>query len=444
MSKKKTIQLVKGMKDILPEDQKYWRYLHSLVESLAQQYSFKMIQTPILEPTELFNRALGNTGDVVEKEMYSFKDAGDENLTLRPEGTAGVARAYLEHGMINQPQPVKLYYFGPFFRRDRPQAGRYRQFHQAGFEVIGEQDPVVDAQVILIAYKLYTKLQLPVVVEINSIGCAECRPEYEKLLKDYFRKVKNKLSELSQARLAKNPLRILDSKEAEDQEIIKGAPQQIDSLCESCKKHFILVLEYLDELEVPYNLNHTIVRGLDYYNRTAFEFFLVSEDERSQSALGGGGRYDGLITQLGGQATPAVGFAVGLERFINVIRERDLKVPDYPGIDVFLAQLGVDARKKALKLFENLYANDVRVAEGFAKSGLKSQLEMANKMNAKYTLIIGQKELVDGTVMIRDMEGGIQEVVDYARAVEEIKKRLEKAKQYESQIRVVKEQLEIK
>lgn len=430
--KKRPIQAIKGMRDVLPDEQRYWRFINESVEKLAVQYGYKRIDTPIVEETDLFVRSIGTTTDIVEKEMYSFKDKGEDNLTLRPEMTAPIIRAYIEHGMVNLPQPVKLYYFGQCFRREKPQAGRYRQFFQYGFEVIGEEDPVVDAQLIHLAYRLYAKLNVKIGVHINCIGCNECRPDYLKAFKEYLRKHRNNLSELSKKRLLKNALRILDSKEAEDQEIIKEAPQQVDYLCEACKKHFISVLEYLDELEVPYNLNHTIVRGLDYYSRTTFEVFAEGGEDGRQTALCGGGRYDGLVEQMGGLPTPAVGFAGGVERFINLLKDTDTKVNDYSKPVVFVAQLGVEARKKALKLFEQLYAKNVPVAENMAKSGLKPQLEMANKLGVRYCLIIGQKEMVDGTVMIRDMEGGIQEIVDANKAVDEIVKRLEKLKAIEN------------
>ena len=424
--KKKTFQLIKGMKDVLPVDARYWNYLSQLTEKFATIYSFGRIETPIMENIDLFIRSIGQATDIVEKEMYAFTDAGGERLGLRPENTAGVVRAYLEHGMQTLPQPVKLFYFGPMFRHDKPQAGRYRQFSQIGFEVIGEAEPVLDAQIILIAYKFCQAAGFNCIMQVNSIGCESCRPSYEQELKDYFKRVKNKLSEISQIRLNKNVLRILDSKEEEDLPLIADAPQQIDFLCEGCKNHFIQVLEYLDELEIPYALNPNIVRGLDYYNRTTFEIWLNDEEGNRQSALGGGGRYDGLVELLGGSATPGIGFALGVERFINQIKEIDHKVPENPKPEIFLAQLGLEARKKSLRLFEDLTQAGLRVAENLCKAGLKSQLEMANRLGVKFTLILGQKEIIDGTIMIRDMENGIQEVVDFEKVILEIKKRLSK------------------
>lgn len=424
---RRKFQLVKGMRDILPEEQPYWRHIEGIAERLADKYSFLRIGVPLLEDTELYKRSVGAMTDIVEKEMYSFIDKGEEDVTLRPEFTAGITRAYIEHGMLNLPQPVKLFSSGALFRYDKPQAGRYRQFHQFNFEIIGEQDAICDAQIVLVAYKLYQELNLPVVIQINSIGCSGCRPEYENVLKDHLKKYRSKLSEISQRRLIKNTLRILDSKEKEDIDIIKEAPQQIDHLCEDCRNHFIQVLEYLDELEIPYALNYKIVRGLDYYTRTTFEIW-PQDEQLSQTALGGGGRYDGLMEALGGRPTPAVGFASGMERMINFMKEQKVKIPDPPKPDIFLAQLGIEARKKAITLFEELYGAGLKVAEVLARSGLKAQLESANKLGAKYTLIIGQKELIDGTIMIRDMEGGVQEIIDIRKVIPEIQKRLEKLK----------------
>ncbi|PIT90285.1 MAG: histidine--tRNA ligase [Candidatus Komeilibacteria bacterium CG10_big_fil_rev_8_21_14_0_10_41_13] len=425
--KAKAFQLVKGMKDILPEEQRYWQHVRKLIARVAESHGFERIDLPIVEFSDLFVRGIGKATDIVEKEMYVFEDQGGDKLALRPEGTAGVVRSYIEHGMQNRPQPVKLYYFGPMFRHDKPQAGRYRQFYQFGFEILGESDAVVDAQTIMVAYKVYQSLNLPVNIQINSIGCPKCRPEYENELKDYLKKRKNDLSEISKDRLSKNPMRILDSKEKEDLPIITDAPQQIDFLCEDCRNHFIQVLEYLDELEIPYVLNPLIIRGLDYYSRTTFEIWIGDEEEGRQSALGGGGRYDGLFELLGGQPTPAIGFASGVERLINQIKENDCRVDDQEQPKIFLAQLGPEARKKALRLFENLSEEGIKVSESFSKSGLKQQLELANKFGVHFTLIIGQKEIVDNTVMIRDMENGIQEVVDFDKVVSEVKKRLEKS-----------------
>ncbi|MDD5043552.1 MAG: histidine--tRNA ligase [Patescibacteria group bacterium] len=449
-TKIKTPQLLRGMKDILPNEQKYWYYIINKAEALAWGYTFGRIDTPILESTDLFVRTIGKQTDIIEKEMFSFEDQGGDSVTLRPEGTASIARAFIEHGMINLPQPVKLFYCGPMFRYDRPQAGRQRQFHQVGFEVLGDASPVVDAQLVILAHNFCKELGLDVNAQINSIGCSTCRTEYKKELIEYFRSKRSSLCENCKRRLAKNPLRLLDCKEEGCVKIREEAPQLVDWLCEPCKNHFVKVLEYLDEAEVPYILNPYLVRGLDYYNRTAFEIWpadnipepekkkeeeIKSEEKKEeekeiaqplrQNALGGGGRYDTLIYGLGGRDTPACGFAIGIERLILKIKEAGVEVDDPTKPQIFLAQLGETAKRKALVLFEELRRNNIRVAESFAKDSLRQQLEMANRLGVKLTLILGQKEVMDGTILIRDMEGGIQEVIDFNKTIEEIKKRLD-------------------
>lgn len=418
-------QLVRGMKDVLPADQKYWDFVIGKAESIARSYGFSKIETPILEETGLFVRGIGKQTDIVEKEMFSFVDQGGENLTLRPEFTAGVVRAYIEHGMLNQPQPVKMYSHGPLFRHERPQAGRYRQLHQFNFEAIGDGHPVLDAEAIIVGNVIFKELGLKVNVQINSVGDQNCRPKYKEILTNYYRSKKKNLCEDCQMRLAKNPLRLLDCKNPQCQPFKAEAPQFVDWLCDDCKNHFMRVLEYLDEAEVLYNLNPQIVRGLDYYTRTSFEFFLDGEDLASQAALGGGGRYDTLVEQLGGRAaTPAVGWAMGVERVINKLKEKNLEVPDLSKPEVFLAQLGDQAKRKSLSLFETLRREGFRVYQSFSKDNLKAQLEIANKLGAKLALVLGQKEMIDGTILIRDMDAGVQEVVDFNKVVVELKKRL--------------------
>lgn len=413
-TKKEAYALLRGMKDILPNDQRYWDFIMQRVQLFARNYGFNRIETPILEPASLFTRSVGTDTDIVSKEMYAFVDQGNEKIALRPEGTAGVVRSYIEHGMFNQTQPVKMFYFSPMFRHDRPQAGRQRQFWQFGFETIGDQNPVMDAQLIHVSYKFFAELGLPIQVDINSVGCPNCRPGYIKALATYLKGVKKSLCEDCQVRMTKNPLRVLDCKEKGCQEALVDAPQIIDHLCQECKDHFVQVLEYLDELEVNYNLNSKIVRGLDYYSKTAWELFEVGKDGQ-QDALGGGGRYDGLVQQLGGRPTPAVGFACGIERAIARLKSNDIAVTPVAAPQLYLAQLGLEARKKCLSLYETLLGKGYTVAESFSKASLKDQLEQANKLQVKYSLIIGQKEMVDDTVLIRDMESGNQEVVDFKK-----------------------------
>lgn len=421
-----SFQLVRGMRDILPGEQKFWAFVTGKAEEIARGYGFSRIDTPILEATGLFVRGLGKQTDIVEKEMFSFLDQGDDNLTLRPEFTAGVARAYIEHGMLNQTQPVKMYSVGPLFRHERPQAGRYRQLHQFNFEVVGDAHPVLDAQLIIVGNNIYNALGITVNVQINSVGDANCRPKYREALINYYRPKRKNLCEDCQNRLVKNPLRLLDCKNPQCQPFKADAPQMVDWLCDECKNHFMRVLEYLDEAGVIYNLNPQIVRGLDYYTKTAFEFFVEGEELSSQSALGAGGRYDTLVEQLGGRPTPAVGWALGIERTINKIKDKNLAVPELSKPDVFLAQLGEQAKKKTILLFENLRKEGFTVAESFSKDNLKTQLEVANKLGVKLALVLGQKEILDGTIMVRDMEAGVQEVIDYNKIVGELKKRLQK------------------
>lgn len=414
-------QLVRGMRDILPTEWPWWNFLQAQVQEYALAYSFEKIETPILEKTNLFTRAIGSTTDIVEKEMYSFVDQSEDHLSLRPEYTASVARAYIEHGMLSLPQPVKLYSFGQLFRHERPQAGRFRQFWQLNFEIFGEAQATADTQLILLAAALFENLKLPVTIQINSVGCQVCRPTYKQALQDYYKTKRSVLCEDCKKRLQRNPLRILDCKQEGCHELAKNAPQMVDFLCETCKTHFTRLLEYLDEVELSYQLNPYLVRGLDYYTRTVFEVW--GQDE-GKAALAGGGRYDNLISELGGQPTPAVGFSGGVERIINELKTRQIAIPAIPAPDLFLACLGEASRKRAFKLFEDLRRQGVRVAESFTKEGLKSQLEIANRLGVKFALVLGQKELMDGTIIVRDMENGIQEIVDLKKVVEEVKKRL--------------------
>lgn len=423
--KKKTkVQLVKGMKDILPDEQLYWDVIREKLENFASNYGFSRIDTPVVEQTSLFKRTVGESTDVVTKEMYSFVSQGGDKLSLRPENTAGVVRAYIEHGMLNLPQPVKMYYVAPQFRHDNPQAGRYRQFWQFGFEAIGDDDPVIDAQMIAISYFMLKDLGLDIEIHINSVGDTHSRAEYIKVLKKYYQDKKKDLCKDCKLRLNKNTLRLLDCKNKRCQEIADEAPQMVDYLSEEGKNHFMSVLEYLDEMDIKYNLNPKIVRGLDYYTRTAWEIFDCSGKDGKLNALGGGGRYDDLVELLGGRPTPAVGFAVGVERVIMKMQEAKVELDKKKGCDLYIAQLGVEARKKALMLFEILRAEGFSLCENMSKKGLKDQLEIADKKGAKYTLIMGQKEIADDTILIRDMESGVQEIVDYSKIKSEIRKRL--------------------
>ncbi len=427
----KTFSLLRGMKDVLPDEYKYWNLISRKGNELAKAYGFKRIDTPILENLGLYERSTGKTSDIVIKEMFSFTDKNDDKIALRPEATPSIVRSYIEHGMFNLPQPVKLFWMGPVFRHDKPQAGRFRQFNQIDFECIGEANAVADAQLILIAYNFFKELQVDIIIQINSIGCPECRKEYIKKLEDYYKErgKRAKLCNDCKKRLGRNSLRLLDCKEKQCIAISVEAPQIIDYLCEECKNHFIKVLEYLDEVGVSYNLNSYLVRGLDYYNRTVFEIWPADIEDNNtensrQLALGGGGRYDGLIEYLGGRPTQACGFGIGVERIILKIKEKNILLKEENRADIFIAQLGDQAKRKAMVLFEELRRIGLQVQQDFTKDNLKNQLETADKLGVKYSLILGQKEIIDGTILIRDMESGIQEVIDYKKIVQEITKRL--------------------
>jgi len=434
-SAKRKFSLVKGFKDILPADQKYWNFVREKFINISQAYGFQRIDLPILEETGLFVRGVGEETDIVSKEMFSFKTLGREDVSLRPEGTASVVRAYVEHGMLNKPKPVKMFYLGPMFRYDRPQSGRYRQFHQFGLEAIGSDDPIIDAQLIYLCYQMYKEIGLKIDIQINSIGCKKCRKSYVKALKNYLKKNRNKMCANCKVRYLKNTLRVLDCKEKKCQELVSEAPQIIDYLCEDCNAHFVKVLEYLEDAEISYILNPFIVRGLDYYNRTTFEVF-PKGDEGSQSALAGGGRYDELVKTLNGQDTPAIGLSIGLERTINKLKEKEEKPDEKKNseikrsdtCDVFVAQLGERARKKALVLFQELRQAGFDVGENISKSALRAQLEDSNRRKAKLSIIIGQKEILDKTILIRDMESGNQEIVPEDKVIKVLKRRLHSLK----------------
>lgn len=408
------------MHDILPEEQKYFKKIYDIVSDIADFYGFGKIDTPILEETELFSKGIGLATDIVKKEMYTLKTRGGDSLSLRPEWTAPIVRSYIENGMKNLPQPLRLWYFGPCYRYERPQADRYRQFWQFGFEIFGEQSPVVDAQIIQIFYNILKELKLKnLIVEINSIGDSNCRPYYKKLLSNYFKSRDSSLCSNCKRRLKENVLRVLDCKEEKCQPIKAESPQILDHLCDPCHVHFKEVLEFLDEIEIPYNLNPYLVRGLDYYTKTVFEIFSETE-----IALAGGGRYDRLVRLLRGKDTPASGAAAGVERIINLMKIQDIKTVEKAEVQIFLAQLGNLAKRKSLRLLESFRKTKIKVEESFGRDSLKAQLNRADKVGAKYTLILGQKEALDGVVIIRDMKTGNQEIVKMDKVVERVKRKL--------------------
>lgn len=426
----KTPQLVKGMKDVLPVDQKYWEFIRDIGRKLAGDYGFERIDTPIVEDVSLYTHAVGKQTDIIEKEMYTMTDLGGNTLALRPEFTAAIARAYLEHGMISLPQPIKLYTMGPLFRYDKPQEGRYRQHNQLNCEMIGEAKPAADAQLMFMAFKFFKRLGLQPNLQINSIGCVQCRTQYKTVLTEYYRAKRSQLCEDCKRRLTKNPLRLLDCKVDTCLPIKQKAPHIVDYLCEPCKDHFMAVLDFIDEFEIPYQHNPYLVRGLDYYTRTVFEFVTEhsSGEESKALSIGGGGRWDNLIEIFGGAPTPAFGFGLGIERTILAMKDAEQAsgaslLPKIKAPDLFIAQLGDQAKRRAMVMYEDLLAEGFHVASEFSKDSLKAQLEIANRLGVRFTLILGQKELLDGTIIIRNMEGGEQEVVDSKKLIPILQKK---------------------
>jgi histidyl-tRNA synthetase len=428
-TKKKKIEapsLLRGVKDTLARDEKYWRLVSETAQEFADAYGYGRMQPPVIEEASLFMRSIGEGTDVVDKEMYVFDDRDGTRIALRPEFTAGIARAYTTHGLHSESQPVKVWSIGPVFRHDRPQAGRFRQFHQWGAEALGTRDSVIDAELISMAYHSLVALGIKPVVHINSIGSPEDRERYVVELTGYLRSKRSYLSDLSKQRLTKNPLRILDSKEPQDQEVVEEAPQIIDWISDDSRKYFMAVLEYLDELEIPYVLTPTLVRGLDYYTDTVFEFYPEGREDASQGALGGGGRYDLLVQRLGGRETPAAGFGLGIERVITAMRKieedgTELKDPRMQS-SIYFAQLGKQAQRKALRIIELLRQDGIMVHHNLAKGSLKQQLEEANKFGVTHALILGHQEVQDGTIIIRDMESGNQEIVDQNKIKKEVRR----------------------
>ena len=413
--KQSKFQAPTGMHDILPDDQKYFQKIYDIVKNVADFYQFQKIETPVLEDVELFSRGIGLSTDIVGKEMFILRTKGGDQLALRPEGTAAIARSYIEHGMQNLPQPLKLWYLSPFFRYEHPQSGRFRQFWQFGFEVFGEMNPVIDAQIIQVFYNILKEFKLKnLTVDVNSIGDSACRPYYKKLLVSYFKSRINSLCIDCRRRLRENPLRILDCKE-----------QIIDHLCESCHRHFKELLEFLDEIGLPYHLNPYLVRGLDYYTKTVFEIFSES-DAGKQNALVGGGRYDALVKILGGKDSPAVGGAAGIERVVQMMKSEAIRFPRETITQIFIAQLGDLAKRKSLKLIEDFRKEKISVAESLGRDSLKAQLRLADKLGVRYSLILGQKEVLEGTAIARDMVSGKQEIIKLDKVVAEMKKYLAK------------------
>lgn len=425
-------QAPRGMHDILPPDTYLFEKFRKIAASIGEFYGFELIETPVLEDVELFSRGIGFATDIVEKEMYTLRTKGGNKLALRPEGTAGVVRAFIQNGLSNWPLPIKLWYWGPFFRHESPQAGRFRQFHQAGFEYFGEEHAAVDVEVMQVVLEILRAFGIKNFhIEINSIGCPKCRPAYKSLLKAYYRNRAARLCQDCKKRLKENPLRLLDCKNDVCILMKGGAPETVENLCDQCHDHFRRVLEFLDDLSFPYLLNPYLVRGLDYYNRTVFEMVPDTGKETlqphvggsSQAAIAGGGRFDYLVETLNGPKTPAVGASIGIERAIIVYKEQGGKVPLRPAPKVFLVQLGELAKKKSLKLLEDFRRAGIDVSTSLGRDSIKAQLKAADRLGVTYSLILGQREALDESIIMRDMQSGVQETIPLGKLIEEVRAR---------------------
>jgi histidyl-tRNA synthetase len=410
----------RGTTDILPEDQDYWFFLENTITEITRLYGYGRIETPEFEDSGLYTRSTGEYTDIVQKEMYTFEDRGGNNLSLRPEGTPSVCRAYIQHGLQNKPQPVKMYYLASIFRYDRPQAGRWRQHHQFGCEVIGDADPALDAEIIEIAWRLYRAAGLNnLSIQMNSIGCRECRPSYLEALVSHYSGNEDLICVDCKIRLVNNPLRLLDCKQSQCQNLADSAPRNVDYLCESCRKHLEQVEKYLLLLELPFKLNHRLVRGLDYYSRTVFE--VQPEDDRAQATIGGGGRYDYLIEELGGKPTPGVGFATGIERIILNMKKQGVEVPPLPSPKVLVAYMGDDAKTQAVSLTSDLRQSGISAINAASGKSLKAQLKQANSLAVEYTVILGEDEVKNNMVVLRNMTKATQETIPLNKLKEQLK-----------------------
>jgi len=414
----------KGTHDALPEDHQYMTYIKKAVRHRARQAGYRRIDTPMFEDRAIFERGIGEHTDIVEKELFLVgskeKDGDEKEFALRPEFTAGICRSYIENGMHQLPQPVELYAIGQCFRHDRPQKGRYRQFHQFDLEVIGLKDPSIDAQLIQLVCNIFSDIRISdrLVLHVNNIGSAQNRAEFIEALKDFFIGKERNLPEVDRERLQTNPLRLLDSKEEDTMIILKSAPLFNQFLDEESKAYHATFLDYLNELEIKFQENPKLVRGLDYYTQTVFEF--QDKETGAQNAVGGGGRYDGLIELLGGNPTPGVGFAGGMERMVWHMKQAGVKAPHRDQVDVFVAQLGPEAKKKCLRLITELRNKGVHTLGALGEASLKSQMRLADKFQARYTLLLGKMEVKSETVILRDMAAGKQKEIKFGQAIEEV------------------------
>ena len=410
---------IKGTNDILPGESHEWQFVEEQMLKTATLFGFNEIRVPVFEHTEVFQRSVGDTTDVVQKEMYTFDDKGGRSITLRPELTAGVVRSAIEKGLVNGALPVKVCYIGGCYRYEKPQAGRLREFHQFGVECIGASEPNADAEVIALARQVLNSVGIKKIsLEVNSIGCHECRKAYHKALKEYFNANIENLCGTCKERLERNPMRILDCKSPVCSEIAANAPVVLDYLCDGCKEHFEGVKAHLDAAGIKYTVNPRIVRGLDYYTRTVFEF--VSGDIGAQSTVCGGGRYDGLISQMGGPSVPSLGFGMGIERLMLVLKSQGAELPEAPKTDLYIATLGNQAVLKATQLCAALREEGLKAETDICGRGLKAQMKYANKIGAKFSCVLGEDEIAEGKAKLKDMQEGTETVIKIDEIVEEL------------------------
>jgi len=408
---------IKGTQDILPDVVYKNQFIEQTLRDIAAKFGFREIRTPVFEHTELFQRGVGETTDVVQKEMYTFDDKGGRSITLRPEGTAGAARAFLEHGLFNEALPQKLCYILNCYRYEKPQAGRWREFQQFGVEMLGAAHPAADAEVISLANEIFAFLGVEgIELQMNSIGCPECRKNYHAALKEYFEARKDELCPTCLGRLEKNPMRILDCKSPICKEIAEGAPAIIDYICEDCSNHFESVKKYLDKMNIEYTVNPRIVRGLDYYTRTVFEF--VSTDIGAQGTVCGGGRYDGLIEELGGPHVPSLGFGLGTGRLLMLLEAQGIELPKPSGCDIYIAPMGENASYEAAAIVADLRAGGISAQTDVVGRSLKAQMKFADKIGAKYTMVLGDDEIASGKAKIKNMDSGEATEVELADLAE--------------------------
>lgn len=399
---------IKGTQDILPDESTNWRFVETTLADIAKSFGFSEIRTPVFEHTELFSRGVGDTTDVVQKEMYTFDDKGGRSITLRPEGTAGAMRSYLENGLFNEASPTKVFYQLTCYRYEKPQAGRLREFHQFGVECFGAGAPAADAEIISLGNEIFSFFGVEgVELQINSIGCKQCRAKYHEALKAYFEQYKDVLCDTCLSRLDRNPMRILDCKNPECAKVAENAPVIRDYLCDDCKAHFEKVKKYLSALNIAYTVNPRIVRGLDYYTGTVFEF-VVTDDKAASGTVLGGGRYDGLAEELGGSATPALGFAMGMERFMLLLKSQNIELPAEENTDLYIVSVGDEADIKAASIALALREEGICASFDTVGRSFKAQMKYANKIKAEYIAVIGDDEIKSGTVKIKRMEDGTE------------------------------------